>query len=137
MASPGPIDAAPTDDAAANEPRLGVLASGTGTLLEAAIDAGLHISVVVADRECRALDVANAAGVAAELVRRDSFGPGFDRVAYTHRLVTVLESYGHRRSGHGRFRDDFEPGDVHRVPGKGAEHPPRVTAGVQGLARRS
>ena len=94
MASPGPIDAAPTDDAAANEPRLGVLASGTGTLLEAAIDAGLHISVVVADRECRALDVANAAGVAAELVRRDSFGPGFDRVGYTHRLVMVLESFG-------------------------------------------
>ena len=98
MASPGPIDPAsidpaPIGDARVDEPRLGVLASGTGTLLEAAIQAGLRISVVVADRECRALEVAKTAGVASELVRRDSFGPAFDRVSYTHRLVRVLEGF--------------------------------------------
>jgi phosphoribosylaminoimidazolecarboxamide formyltransferase / IMP cyclohydrolase len=76
-----------------DEVRLGVLASGTGTLLEAAIDAGLRINVVVVDRPCRAFDVARRAGVPAELVRRDSFGPGFDRVDYTHRLVALLNRY--------------------------------------------
>ncbi len=47
-----------------------------------------------ADRECRALEVARKAGVPAELVMRDSYGPDFDRPAYTRRLVAVLRSYG-------------------------------------------
>jgi phosphoribosylaminoimidazolecarboxamide formyltransferase / IMP cyclohydrolase len=76
-----------------DEIRLGVLASGTGTLLEAAIEAGLRIAVVVADRPCRALDVARRASVPSELVGRDSFGPSFDRVDYTRRLVALLNRY--------------------------------------------
>ncbi len=75
-------------------PALGVLASGQGTLLEAVLEAGLRITVVVADRECRALEVARGAGVPSELVQRDTFGPGFDRSAYTRRLVRVLEDNG-------------------------------------------
>jgi phosphoribosylaminoimidazolecarboxamide formyltransferase / IMP cyclohydrolase len=70
-----------------------MLASGAGSLLEAVIEAGLGVSVVVADRECRALEVARAAGVPSELVRRDSFGPSFDRPAYTSRLVRVLRAH--------------------------------------------
>jgi phosphoribosylglycinamide formyltransferase-1 len=72
---------------------LGVLASGSGTNLEAILDAGLLVGVVVADRPCRALEVAEAAGVAAELVERESYGPDFDRVAYTHRVVDVLKRH--------------------------------------------
>ena len=48
---------------------LAVLASGSGTLLEAILAAGLRPLVVVSDRPCRALDVATAAGVPARLVR--------------------------------------------------------------------
>jgi phosphoribosylglycinamide formyltransferase-1 len=72
---------------------LGVLASGSGTNLEAILDAGLLVGVVVADRPCRALEVAEAAGVAAELVERESYGPDFDRVAYTHRVADVLKRH--------------------------------------------
>jgi phosphoribosylglycinamide formyltransferase-1 len=73
--------------------RLGVLASGSGTILQAVLDAGLPVSVVIVDRPCRALDVADAAGVPAELVERDSYGPDFDRVAYTHRVVDALKRH--------------------------------------------
>jgi phosphoribosylglycinamide formyltransferase-1 len=73
--------------------RLGVLASGSGTILEAVIEAGLDVTLVVTDRECRALEVAGAGGVPAELVLRESYGPAFDRGAYTRRLVDVLERY--------------------------------------------
>ena len=73
--------------------RLGVLVSGSGTVLEAILDAGLEVGVVVADRQCRALDVAARAGVAAELVLRDSFGPAFDRSAYTRRVIEVLQDH--------------------------------------------
>lgn len=73
---------------------LGVLVSGTGTILTALIEEGLPISVVVADRDCRALDLAAEAGIAAELVERRSFGAGFDRVDYTHRVVDALQAHG-------------------------------------------
>ena len=75
------------------DPRLGVLASGHGTVLEAILETGLDVSVVVADRQCRALEVAAGAGVATELVVRHSFGPAFDRSAYTRDVIDVLEDH--------------------------------------------
>jgi len=71
----------------------GALASGSGTILEAILAAGIALDVVVADRPCRALDLANAAGIPAELVERTSFGPSFDRDAYSDRVVEVLQKY--------------------------------------------
>ena len=73
---------------------IGVLASGTGTILTALLEADLPVEVVVADRECRALGIAVEAGVAAELVARPSFGDGFDRLEYTHRVLDVLVRHG-------------------------------------------
>jgi phosphoribosylglycinamide formyltransferase 1 len=73
--------------------RLGVLASGAGTILEAILEAGLDVTVVVTDRPCRAIEVAGGNGVPAELVLRESFGADFDRGAYTRRLVDVLARY--------------------------------------------
>ena len=73
--------------------RLGVLASGSGTILDAVLESGLDVSVVVADRPCRALEVARAAGVPAELVLRENYGPGFDRASYTGTLVAVLQAH--------------------------------------------
>jgi phosphoribosylglycinamide formyltransferase-1 len=70
--------------------RIGVLASGSGTILQAMLDRGLPVAVVVVDRPCGAVDVARGGGVAVELVERASFGEGFDRVAYTHEVVDAL-----------------------------------------------
>ena len=68
-----------------------VLASGSGTILEAMLAAGVPVATVVADRPCRALDIATEAGIEATLVARSSFGQSFDRVAYTKELVDALE----------------------------------------------
>ncbi|MGH9062493.1 MAG: phosphoribosylglycinamide formyltransferase [Acidimicrobiales bacterium] len=77
--------------------RIGVLASGSGTMLEALLGAGLPVVVVVADRPCRAIEVGRvsgrASGVATELVRRDSWGAGFDRLAYTEAVVDALRRH--------------------------------------------
>ncbi len=73
--------------------RIGVLASGSGTILEAMLDERLPVVVVVVDRPCRATEVAKLAGVPAELVERTSFGADFDRLAYTHQVVDVLERH--------------------------------------------
>jgi phosphoribosylglycinamide formyltransferase 1 len=71
--------------------RIAVLASGSGTLLEAILADGIPVSLVVADRPSRALEVAEAHGVPAALVQRTTFGPDFDRVAYTKDVVAVLQ----------------------------------------------
>jgi phosphoribosylglycinamide formyltransferase 1 len=71
--------------------RLAVLASGSGTILQAMLEEGLPIALVLADRPCGALERAEAAGLPSELVARDSFGDDFDRLAYTERVVDALE----------------------------------------------
>ena len=71
--------------------RLAVLVSGSGTLLEAMLAANLPVALVVADRTCRGLDIAEAAGVEAVLVERTDFGDEFDREAYAVELQKVLE----------------------------------------------
>ena len=73
--------------------RLGVLASGSGTVLQAILDAGLPVGVVVVDRPCAATERAADAGAPVEVVERTSFGPDFDRVAYTHRVVDALKRH--------------------------------------------
>ena len=71
--------------------RLAVLASGSGTLLEAILSAGLPVEVVAVDRPCRATEVAAAHEFSALVVERTDFGPGFDRDAYTRTFVQALE----------------------------------------------
>ncbi|HEY8057428.1 MAG TPA: phosphoribosylglycinamide formyltransferase [Acidimicrobiales bacterium] len=70
--------------------RIGVLASGSGTILEAMLDRDLPVIVVVVDRPCGAVEVAERAGVDARVVEREDFGPDFDRVAYSKQIVDVL-----------------------------------------------
>ena len=76
---------------------IGVLASGSGTILEAILGTDLPVQLVVADRPCRALNVAAEHGVDTELVDRKDyggFGPQFDRVAYTDGVTGVLQHHG-------------------------------------------
>lgn len=70
-----------------------MLASGSGTIFQAILDAGLPVAVLVVDRPCGAADRAEAAGVPLELVERTSFGADFDRLAFTHRMVDVLKRH--------------------------------------------
>jgi phosphoribosylglycinamide formyltransferase 1 len=73
--------------------RLGVLASGAGTILGAIVDAGLPVRAVILDRRCLAADLAGGAGIPFEIVERESYGPDFDRIAYTHRIVESLKRH--------------------------------------------
>jgi phosphoribosylglycinamide formyltransferase-1 len=71
-----------------------VLVSGSGTILESMIAAGLSVDIVVADRPCRGLDVASSAGARAVLVDRAQFGgfsKQFDRDGYSMALADALD----------------------------------------------
>ena len=73
--------------------RLGVLASGTGSILQAILESCLPVVVVLVDRPCGAEEVAAAAGVPLEAVLRSSFGGDFDRDAYTDEVVAALRRH--------------------------------------------
>lgn len=67
--------------------------SGSGTILESIINAGLDVALVASDRPCRGLEVAGASGIEALLVDRVDYGgfsAGFDREGYSHALAQVL-----------------------------------------------
>jgi phosphoribosylglycinamide formyltransferase 1 len=73
--------------------RVAVLASGTGTLLEAILGAGVEVALVVVDRPCTAVDIARDHGVEATVVERSSYDAAFDRTAYTEAVVDVLQAH--------------------------------------------
>jgi phosphoribosylglycinamide formyltransferase-1 len=76
--------------------RLAVLVSGSGTILQAMFEEGLPVSVVLSDRSCPALALAEQHGVAAELVDRavyGGFGPAFDRDAFTSTVAATLVAH--------------------------------------------
>jgi phosphoribosylglycinamide formyltransferase 1 len=73
--------------------RVSVLVSGSGTILDAMLQAGVPVALVVSDRPCAGLEVAERNGVPSVLVdRRDfgGFGARFDRVSYTVALTEIL-----------------------------------------------
>ncbi|MFL6205034.1 MAG: phosphoribosylglycinamide formyltransferase [Acidimicrobiales bacterium] len=74
--------------------RIAVLASGSGTLLEAILDEGIPVDLVVVDRPSKAQGVAEVHDVEALLVERTSFGKDFDRDAYTAQVVDALRARG-------------------------------------------
>ena len=72
-----------------------MLVSGSGTILESIVATGLDVGLVLSDRPCRALVVAEEAGCETILVDRASFGgfgPSFDREAYTDAVTAALSS---------------------------------------------
>jgi phosphoribosylglycinamide formyltransferase-1 len=73
-----------------------VLASGTGSILRSIIDHGPPVALVVSDRSCRALGVAEAAGIPAALINRRDFGFGaadltWDRRGFTAAIQVALD----------------------------------------------
>jgi phosphoribosylglycinamide formyltransferase-1 len=73
--------------------RIAVLASGSGTLLDAILQDGIPVALVVTDRPSKAQVVAESHGVPCVLVERESYGSDFDREAYTARVVDVLAGH--------------------------------------------
>ena len=72
-----------------------MLVSGAGTILEAMVSSGIAIALVVADRPCRALEVARDLGVESRLVDRrefGGFGGSFDRDGYSDALARELRA---------------------------------------------
>lgn len=74
--------------------KVAVLASGSGTILDAMVAAGVDVSVVLVDRVCGATSVAEAHGLEWVLVERTSFGADFDREAYSAAVADELASRG-------------------------------------------
>lgn len=74
--------------------RVAVLASGSGTILDAMLDDGVPVALVVVDRPCGATEVAERHGVPWRSVERTSFGPDFDRDAYSARMADELAGHG-------------------------------------------
>jgi len=75
--------------------RVGVLVSGSGTILDAMLADGVPVHLVLADRVCGALDVASRHRVHAELFDRRAwggFGREFDRRAFTMAITDRLRA---------------------------------------------
>ena len=73
--------------------RVAVFVSGTGTILEAMFEAEVPISLVVADRPCRGLTIAESHGVEVLLLERGPFGgfsANFDRPRYSQALALAM-----------------------------------------------
>ena len=72
--------------------RVAVLVSGTGSILDAMLEASVPVSLVRGRPPLPgASNGPTKAGVEPLLVARTSFGPDFDRVAYTEKVVDVLQ----------------------------------------------
>jgi len=74
--------------------RLAVLASGSGTLLDAMASDGLPIAAALVDRRCAVEQVAARHGIPCVVVERTDFTGDFDRDAYTDEVVGVLADHG-------------------------------------------
>lgn len=74
---------------------LGVLASGSGTIFAAILAEGIDVDVLVADRPCRAVEVAEAAGIPTVIVERAPFGfpKDFDRDGYADAIIEALRKF--------------------------------------------
>lgn len=70
--------------------KIAVLASGSGTLLDAILAGGIPVGLVVTDRPCPATDVAARHGIDCTVHERRSFGASFDRDAYTAEVASLL-----------------------------------------------
>ncbi len=112
--------------------RLAVLVSGSGTLLEAILADGTAVALAVADRPCRGLDVAAAAGVPVELVQRTDFSPAFDRAGYTDRVVKVLLAHDIDLVALAGYMTILSPALIEAFPGRVVNTHPALLPSFKG-----
>lgn len=72
------------------------MVSGSCTLLEYMLEAGLRPYLILSDRTqgCRAAELADKYDIRYVLLERTSFGRGFDRELYTRCIEEILEAHG-------------------------------------------
>lgn len=97
---------------------LAILVSGKGTILEAILESGITPEIVIADRECRAIRVAESSGINAKLLRRNSFGPEFDREAYCVELERCLKASNVQVVVLAGFGTILTPSFIHKFEGR-------------------
>jgi phosphoribosylglycinamide formyltransferase-1 len=73
--------------------RLAVLASGTGSIYKAIVNADVEVAAVLVDRHCPAIDLARADNIPVLLVERHNFAKNFDRDNYSNDVVTALKEH--------------------------------------------
>lgn len=73
-------------------PKLAVLVSGTGSNLEAILKYPLPVELVVADRECPALEIAINARLPNVIIDR-TFNNSFERDKFTGHVLDALKKY--------------------------------------------
>lgn len=69
---------------------LAVLVSGTGSILKAILEQGIPVDMVIADRDCPALQIGAQAQIPSVFLSR-SFNKYFDRDSYTKAMVELLQ----------------------------------------------
>ncbi len=74
--------------------KIAVLASGSGTILDAMVKEGIEISLVLVDRPCGAEDLAIGHQIPLSRCYRTDFSDGFDRVGYSARVAKELMESG-------------------------------------------
>ena len=116
--------------------QIGVLASGSGTILGRCSRPRLPIVVVVADRPCGALDIAARRRLAAELVERDRFRP--TSTASRTRTTSSTRSQRHDVdlvAMAGLRHDPLRSRSIDAFGGRAVNTHPALLPVVQGLAR--
>ena len=79
--------------------KLAVLASGSGTILASIMTHEVPLSLALADKPCKALEIAAAAGIPTELINRRDFGykpeigEAWDREEFTRLVSATLLKY--------------------------------------------
>ncbi|KJF16247.1 MULTISPECIES: phosphoribosylglycinamide formyltransferase [Acidithrix] len=74
--------------------KIAVLASGSGTILDAMVGCGIDVSLVLVDRPCKAEGLSIDHGIALSSCYRRDFSRSFDRVGYTNDVLFELVANG-------------------------------------------
>lgn len=107
--------------------KLGVMVSGSGTLLEHMIAKKLPISLVIAEKPCRGLDIATDAGLTTILLARTDYGwdnsrrwndqTDFERSKFSETIAKTLNEYHITISAMAGFMTILAPKFFHTFEG--------------------
>ena len=115
--------------------RVGVLASGSGTILRALLERGLPVAVVVVDRPCGAIEIATDARCRGRARRAHDVRPDVRSRRVHPRRDRRVAATRRRPRRDRRLRHDPVEAVRRRVRRTRGQHAPVAAAGVQGLAR--
>lgn len=80
------------------QPKIAVLVSGSGTILNAMIEAGVPIGFVLADKDCKGIQIAHDAHIPNMVVNRNAYGyhkdagDDWDREGFTWAVAAALKA---------------------------------------------